>query len=250
MLNLTRPIVFFDLETTGVDPFNDRIVQIGAVKIFPDGKREELNQLVNPQMPIPKIVSDIHGITDDMVKDKPTIGDLTEKLSTFFENVDLGGYNVKNFDIPMLMAEFNRIGLALDLESIKIADSMAIFRIKEPRTLAAAYEKYCGKTLEDAHDAMVDIQASIEVFEGQMKMYDDLPNDLDQLHEYCFPNDPDAYDAEGKLKFINGKIAINFGKHKGKPIQELAATDPGYLEWILNGSFSEKVKQAVKDHLK
>jgi DNA polymerase III subunit epsilon len=250
MIKLSRPIVFFDLETTGVDLFNDRIVQIGAVKINPDGTKEEWNQLVNPQMPIPGVVTDIHGITDEMVKNEPTLGDLTEKLSSFFDEVDLGGYNIKNFDVPVLMAEFNRIGLALDLEGVKYADSMAIFRVKEPRTLTAAYQKYCGKELVDAHDAIADIRATVDVFEGQYKFYDDLPESLSDLHEMCFPADPDAYDAEGKLKFVGGKISINFGKHKGQALQHLAATNPGYLEWILKGSFSDKVKTAVKEHLK
>lgn len=249
MIPLSRPVTFFDLETTGVDPFNDRIVQVGAIKIHPDGNREEWNQLVNPQMPIPPEVTAVHGIKDEDVKDAPTIGDLSQKLSEFFHDVDLGGYNIKNFDIPILMAEFNRIGMQLDLESVKYIDAMAIFRLKEPRTLTAAYKKYCGKDLEDAHDAIVDIQASIEVFEGQMKHYGDLPESIEDLHELCFPADPESYDAEGKLKVKNGKISINFGKHKGKPLQELATSDRGYLEWIMNGSFSAKVKDAVKKHL-
>lgn len=249
-LNLSRPIVFFDLETTGVDTFNDRIVQIGAIKIYPDGKREELNELVNPQMNIPKEASDIHGITDEVVANKPTIGDLAEKLATFFSNSDLGGYNVKNFDIPLLMSEFNRIGLEFNTEKVYIADAMAIFRLKEPRTLTAAYKKYCNKDLENAHDAMVDIKASLDVFEGQLAHYDDLPNTLENIHELCFPADPNSYDAEGKLKFINGNISINFGKHRGKTLQDLAMSDSGYLEWIINGNFSEKVKKIVREHLK
>lgn len=250
MIPLSKPLVFFDLETTGVDPFNDRIVQIGAVKYMPDGSHEEKEWLINPAIPIPKVVSDIHGITDDMVKDAPLLGDVAEELEVLFGGADLGGYNVRNFDVPMLQAEFNRIGLSLDMEDIKMVDAMQIFRIKEPRTLTAAYKKYCGKDLVDAHSAIVDIKASVEVFEGQMKIYDDLPTSVEELHEYCFPTDPNAYDAEGKLKFFGKVLTINFGKNKGKPLQELALRDPGYLEWILNGSFSDKVKGAVREALK
>jgi DNA polymerase III subunit epsilon len=249
MIKLTRPLTFFDLETTGVDPYNDRIVQIGVIKFFPDGTKQKKDILINPGIPIPKATSDIHGITDEIVADKPLLGDIAEELDEIFSNTDFGGYNVKNFDLPMLNTEFNRIGLTLDLENIKIIDSMSIFRIKEPRTLVAAYKKYCGKTMENAHNAMADIEATVDVFEGQMKYYDDIPESINEIHEYCFPKDPDAYDAEGKLRFVNGKITINFGKNKGKALQELAINDKGYLEWILNGSFSDKVKIAVKEVL-
>ena len=247
MLNLTRPLVFFDLETTGVDVYRDRIVQIGAIKVMPDGSKNEYEWIINPSMPIPKGASDVHGITDDMVVDKPNLGDIAQELAELFTDVDLGGYNVKNFDIPMLAEEFNRIGLTLDTKNIKIVDAMTIFMRKEQRTLSAAYQKYCGKELVDAHDAMVDIKASMEVLDGQYTYYDDLPNSPDELHEFCFPTDPNAYDAEGKLRFVDGELTINFGKNKGQTLQNLASNDPGYLEWILNGSFSDKVKEAIKD---
>ncbi len=249
MLTLTRPLVFFDLETTGINPFEDRIVQIGAIKLHPDGTKIEKEWLVNPGMPIPKVVTDIHGIDDEKVKDAPRLGDIASELQELFDGADLGGYNIKNFDIPMLKAEFDRIGLTVDTENIKIVDAMQIFRIKEPRTLSAAYKKYCGKELVDAHDAVADIRASLAVLEGQLDMYNDIPRTTEEIHEYCYPKDPNAYDAEGKLRFENGKLTINFGKNKGKPLQELALNDPGYLEWILNGSFSDKVKGAVRDVL-
>ncbi len=250
MLNLKRPLVFFDLETTGIDVYRDRIVQIGAIQIMPDGTKTEHEWIINPGIPIPKGASDVHGITDEMVADKPKLGDIGAELAKLFTNVDLGGYNVKNFDIPMLAEEFNRIGLSLDTEDIKIVDAMTIFKIKEARTLAAAYQKFCGKELVDAHDAMVDIRASMEVLDGQLSHYDDLPYSPAELHEYCFPADPDAYDAEGKLRFVDGELTINFGKNKGKTLQYLAMNDAGYLEWILNGSFSDKVKEAIKKIIK
>lgn len=250
MLTLSRPLVFFDLETTGVDVYNDRIVQLAAIKINTDGSKEEFNWLINPGMPIPKGSSDIHGITDDMVADKPRLGDLAAELSALFDDVDLGGYNIKNFDVPLLGVEFSRIGLSLDTETFKMVDPMQVFRIKEPRTLTAAYQKYCGKELVDAHDALVDIRASLEVMEGQLAHYEDLPKTPEELHEYCFPKDPDAYDAEGKLRFVDGDLTINFGKNRGKTLQSLSLNDPGYLEWILNGTFSEKVKTAVREALR
>lgn len=249
-LQLTKPIVFFDLETTGIDVYRDKIVQIGAIKIMPDGTKTEYEWIVNPQMPIPKGASDVHGITDEMVKDAPTLGDIAQELATLFDNVDLGGYNIRNFDIPLLRAELHRIGLKIDFESAKVVDGMSIFKIQEPRTLAAAYKKYCGKDLVDAHDAIADIRATLAVVEGQLDAYEELPKDADGIHEFCFPSNPNAYDAEGKLIFVDGELTINFGKNRGKKLQTLSMEDPGYLEWILHGSFSENVKEAVRQALK
>ena len=248
-LSLTKPLVFFDLETTGVDPFTDRIVQLAAIKFIPDGSRSEINWLFNPGMPIPKGASDVHGITDDMVADKPAFGDFAAELSALFDGADFGGYNVKNFDMPLLLTEFDRIGLSLDPEAILVVDAMKIFQVKEPRTLTAAYKKYCGKELVDAHDALADIKASVAVFEGQMTYYDDIPDTVEAIHEFCFPKDPDGFDADGKLRFVDGELTINFGKNKGKFLKDLAMHDRGYLEWILNSRFSDKVKGAVKEAL-
>lgn len=249
MLTLKRPLVFFDVETTGIDPFHDRIIEIGAVKLFPDGTQKEYQYFINPGQPIPPGATAIHNITDEMVADKPYFGDLTQELRDIFFDADLGGYNIKIFDLPLLITEFKRVGLTLDYESINIVDAMAIFKIKEPRTLTAAYKKYCGKDLENAHSAVADIKASIEVLEGQLAYYGDLPATPEELHEFCFPKDPDAFDAEGKLRFVDGQLTINFGKNRGKSLQELSLNDPYYLEWILNGSFPDKVKKAVRDAL-
>lgn len=249
IIPLAKPLVFFDLETTGVDVYNDRIIQIGAIRLEPDGKKEEKEWLVDPGIPIPKSSSAIHGITDDMVAGKPRLGDIADELAAFFADADIGGYNVKNFDLPLLAIEFDRIGLPLDTETIRVVDAMAIFRTLEPRNLAAAYKKFCGKELVDAHNAMADIRASLAVFEGQLEKHPELPKTVDAIHELCFPKDPDAYDAEGKLRFVDGDLCINFGKNKGKTLEHLAMNDPGYLEWILNGTFSKKVKEVVKKAL-
>ena len=248
-LTIKKPIVFFDLETTGVDPFNDRIVQIGCIRIQTNGSKTEKEWLINPGIPIPAAVSQIHGITDDMVKDSPHLGDIAQELRDMFFSVDLGGYNAKNFDIPLLVQEFFRIGLTLNIEDIKIVDPMKIFQIKEPRTLTAAYKKFCNKELDNAHNAMADIRATLAVLEAQIDHYEDVPNTIEDIHEFCFPTDPDAYDAEGKLRYIDGHLTINFGKNKGRTLQELALTDPTYLEWIIKGSFSDIVKKAVRQVL-
>ncbi len=245
-LSLTRPLIFFDLETTGTNVYNDKIIQIGAIKLMPDGLQTEYNQLFNPGIKIPKESIEIHHITDDMVKDAPRFGDRAIELSELFFEMDLGGYNIKNFDVPFLMTEFQRIGMTLNIENIKLVDAYTFWRIMEPRTLTAAYQKFCGKELINAHDAMADIRASLDILNGQLNYYKDSPQTVEALHELCFPHDPDAYDIEKKLRWVDGKLTITFGKNKGKTLQELATNDPGYLEWILNGNFSDKVKDAIK----
>lgn len=249
MLKIERPIIFFDLEATGVNVYNDRVVQIAAIKYLPKGKKTEHEWLINPKMPIPKEALAIHGITDEMVADKPTFGDIAQELITLFSGADLGGYNIKNYDIPMLQNEFTRIDLPFEIDNVNIVDAYTIYTQKESRNLQAAYEKYVGGKFEDAHNAMADIRASIKVLEGQLKYYNDLPDTARGLHEFCFPYDPDSYDSEGKLRYKNGELAINFGKNKGRALKELALDDESYLRWILNGSFSEKVKDAVRDVL-
>lgn len=250
MLKLTRPIVFFDLEATGIDIFNDRIVQFAGIKYFPDGNKTEHNWVINPKIQIPEEAIAIHGITNEMVTDKPTFGDIAQKLIQLLDDSDLGGYNIRYFDIPMLQSEFTRIGLPFDSEDRKMADAMIVFKLKEPRTLAAAYNKYVGGEFENAHNAMADIKASIDVLEGQMKMYTDLPDSVDGLHDFCFPADSSKYDMEGKLKYVDGVLCINFGKNRGRSLEELSKMEKSYLLWILNGSFSEKVKNAIREVLK
>ncbi len=249
MLNLKKPIVFFDLEATGLNVFEDRIVQFGAIKFYPDGTKTEHEWIINPKVPISKEASDIHHITDDMVADKPTFGDVAQEVVELINDSDLGGYNIKNFDIPMLQNEFARIGLPFDVEDKKIIDAMTIFKLKEGRTLSDAYKKYVGGEFDNAHDAMADIKASVEVLEGELKTYSDLPDSVDELHTFCFPDDPDRYDMDGKLKYVDGELCINFGKNRGRSLKDLAINEKSYLLWILNGSFSDKVKEAVREVL-
>lgn len=249
MISLARPLVFFDLETTGIDVYTDRIIQIAAVRFSPDSVETKHEWITDPGIPISKEASEKHGFTDEMVKGRPRFGEIVGEVSAVFEGADLGGYNIKQFDIPLLAEEFLRVGYAFDTESIQIVDSYAIWRAKEPRTLAAALKKYCDTELEDAHNAIADVKASLEVFLGQRTYYADIPDSVAAIHELCFPKNPDSYDGEGKLCFVDGVLTINFGKNKGRRLQELAMNDPSYLEWILRGSFSSKVKEAVRKSL-
>jgi DNA polymerase III subunit epsilon len=250
MLSLTRPIVFFDLETTGVNTQTDRIVEFAAIRKEPDGTTTEVSWLINPCMPIPKESSAIHGITDDMVQKEKTLGERSAELSTLFNGADIGGYNVAQFDLPVLRAECERIGLSVDFSHARIVDPMIIFKIKEPRTLAAAHEMYCGTPMEHAHEALADIRATVAVLDGQFSRYADLPRDTDGLHAFCFPRHENAYDPESKIISDNGVLRINFGKNKGKALADLATTDPGYLQWVLKGDFSDMVKDAVRSVLR
>ncbi len=248
-LTLDKPIVFFDLETTGVDIYNDKIVEIAIVKIETDGTEKEYEWIINPGIPIPEGAAAVHGITDEMVKDAPRFSDIAAEISTIFDGVYIGGYNVKNFDVPLLLQECQRIGLELPIDANSIIDPMSIYRQKETRTLSSAVKEYCGVEMENAHEAMADIRATVDVLTHQLLILDDVPKTAPELALYCYPIDPDAFDLEGKLRYVGGELAINFGKNKGKTLVWLARNDRGYLEWILNGTFSEQVKTAVRDCL-
>lgn len=245
-LELDKPIVFFDLETTGVDVYNDKIVEIAIIKIETDGSTKEYEWLINPGIPIPAGAAAVHGITDEMVKDAPRFSDIASEIAVIFDNVYIGGYNVKSFDVTLLLQECQRIGLDLLIDVNSIIDPMSVYRQKETRTLSSAVKEYCGVEMENAHEAMADIRATIEVLAHQLLIIPDLPKTASELALYCYPPDPDAFDPDGKLRYTDGELAINFGKNKGKTLKWLALNDRGYLEWILNGTFSEQVKKEVK----
>ena len=198
-LKMERPLVFIDLETTGVNTSTDRIVEITVLKIHSDGAREEKSERVNPGIPIPPSATKVHGITNEDVADKPGFVQYAKGIHAFFDGCDVGGYNAIRFDIPLLTAEFNRVGLEFDLAGRNVVDPMVIFHQHEPRDLAAAYEKYCGKSLVDAHSATADVRAAAEIFEAQVLFYPDLPEKMAELHEVCHPREPDWIDDEGKL---------------------------------------------------
>ena len=244
-LKLEKPLVFIDLETTGVNTTNDRIVEVTVLKIHPNGSREEKSERVNPGVPIPPGATRVHGITDEDVADKPGFDQYARSIYEFFDGCDIGGYNAIRFDIPLLMAEFKRVGLDFDLTGRNVVDPMVIFHQREPRDLAAAYEKYCGKLLEGAHSATADVRAAAEIFEAQVRLYPELPEAMAELHEVCHPREPDWIDDEGKLIQSEHGPLLGFGKYIGRSLQDLAAEDPGYLQWILSQDFSAEVKDVI-----
>lgn len=247
-LKLNRPIVFFDLETTGTDVSKDRIVEISILKLHPDGKKEVKTRRVNPEMPIPPATTEIHGISDEDVKDEPTFAALAKSLAQFIGNSDLAGYNSNKFDVPLLVEEFLRVGVDFDLESRKLVDVQNIFHKMEQRTLVAAYKFYCGKDLVDAHSAEADIKATYEVLESQIERYDELENDVDFLSDFSKRNN--TVDLMGRIVYNEDNVEVfNFGKHKGKAVTEILEKDPSYYNWMMNGDFplyTKKVLTAIK----
>ncbi len=247
--NLVTPIIFFDLETTGTNFQADRIVEISLAKISPGGQMEVKTRRINPERHIPLEVSEIHGIYDDDVKDKPTFKAIASSLLLYMERCDLAGYNIKRFDIPLLTEEFNRSGLEFSLDGRNIVDMQTIYHKREPRTLGAAYKYFCEKDLDGAHSAEADVMASIEVLEGQLKMYSDLPKDMEKLSEYCDQSDPTWIDSTGKFRWVEGEAIVSFSKHSGTPIRNLAATEPGFFKWMLKQSFRKDAVQIAQDAL-
>ncbi len=263
-LNLTRDLVFFDVETTGLNVLRDRILQIALIKYFADGREpQELSMLINPSIPISEESMSIHGITPKDLANKPTFIQVAEKIWDFIGNADLGGYNSNRFDIPMLMEEFARAGYEFDLNKRRTIDVQRIFYKMEPRTLKAALAFYCNETLEDAHDALADVRATIDVFKGQLNRYettnyidDDnvvhpapIKNDMQALHE--FTNDARMLDATQRLKYdMHGTVVFNFGKYVGQSVIDVLAKDKNYYHWIMEKEFSSQVKQIVKKLMK
>lgn len=257
-----RPIVFFDLETTGVNIMTDRIIEISVVKIFPDGTREVKTRLVNPEMHIPEESTKIHGITDEDVKDAPTFKAISKNFYIYLEDCDLGGYNIIKFDIPMLVKEFSRAGLRFSTEGRRIADAYNIFCRMEPRNLSAAYRFFCGKKMEDAHSAEADTLATVAVFEAQMKKYTamdpssfpeditEFPTDLDGVHAFCNQFSADNIDPDGRFKWRNGEAVICFGKNTGLSIKKVAIENPEFFRWILKADFSREVKDIAANALR
>ncbi|MEO6404002.1 MAG: 3'-5' exonuclease [Ferruginibacter sp.] len=246
MLELTRPIAFIDLETTGVNLSNDRIVEIAIVKIMPDGSRQTKRKILNPEMPIPKQSSDIHGITDDMVKDAPTFKHVANEIKQFLENCDLGGYNSNRFDVPVLMEEFLRSELDVDLSDRRMVDVQHIFYTMEPRTLTAAYKFYCQKELANAHSAEVDINATIEVMESQLQRYDKLGNTVDSILNTI--GEDKVVDYARRFCFDDKGVEVfNFGKYKGKSVLDILRNEPQYYDWMMKGDFPKHTKKKLTE---
>ena len=246
-LNLANCIVFFDLETTGVNISKDRIVEISVLKVHPNGKEEQRTIRVNPEMPIPKEASEVHGIYDEDVKECPTFKEIAKELARFMEGCDLGGYNSNHFDVPLLAEEFLIVGVYFDMRKRKFVDVHTIFHKMEQRTLSAAYRFYCDKCLEDAHSAAADTTATYEVLKAQLERYGDkLENNIEFLSKFSTQNN--TVDFAGFIVYNEkGEEVFNFGKNKGVPVEKVLKEQPGYFSWIINSEFPLYTKKVLTE---
>ena len=245
-LDLKRPIIFFDLETTGVDTANDRIVEISMIKIMPNGEEIVRTRRINPQMHSPEQATAIHGITDEMVKDEPTFAQIAKSMAQFIEGCDFGGFNSNRFDLPMLVEEFLRVGVDVDFKNRQFIDVQTIFHKMEQRTLVAAYKFYCDKDLTEAHSAEADTRATYEVLKAQLDRYPDLQNDITALAE--FSERGQTADFAGRIGYNDkGEEIFNFGKHKGRKVEDVFREDPSYYSWMINGDFPLYTKKVITE---
>ena len=245
-LKLKRPVVFLDLETTGINVSSDRIVEISLLKISTSGKEQWMTARVNPEMPIPPKVTAIHGISDSDVADAPTFREIAKNVAAFIEGCDLAGYNAVKFDIPVLAEEFLRANIDFNFSKRRYVDPQVIFYKKEQRTLSAAYQFYCKKDLENAHSAKADVAATYEVLKAQLDMYNDLENDIEKLALYSAFNN--NVDFAGRIILDeNGVEVFNFGRYKGKPVEEVFREDPAYYSWMMNGDFPLYTKRVLTE---
>jgi DNA polymerase-3 subunit epsilon len=246
-LKLKRPIVFFDLETTGVQVAKDRIVEISILKVFPNGNKESKTWLVNPTIPIPEVTTAIHGISDEEVANEPTFKELASEISELIHNCDLGGYNSNKFDIPLLAEEFLRVGVDFDMRNRKAIDVQNIFHKMEKRTLVAAYKFYCDKDLTDAHSAEADTTATYEVLLSQLDKYDELENDVNLLADFSQIGGEFA-DMAGFVRYNeDGEEVLSFGKYKGVTLKQIWNENPGYFSWINQADFPLYTKNVMRD---
>ncbi len=246
MLQLKKPIAFFDLETTGVQVAKDRIVEISIIKLHPDGSEDVMTELVNPTIPIPAETTAIHGISDDKVKDKPTFKELAAKVKSFIGDADLSGFNCLKFDVPLLMEEFIRNDVDFNMKGRKVVDVQNIFHKMEKRTLVAAYKFYCDKDLTDAHSAEADTRATMEVLLAQVDKYDDLEDDVPTLHD--FSKRGNAIDFAGQIiENEKGEAVFNFGKNRGKSVVEVLKNQPGYYSWMMDAQFPSYTKKVLTE---
>ena len=257
-LKLKNPIVFFDLETTGVNVTQDRIVEVAMVKIMPNGRVADKTLRINPERPIPAEASLIHGIYDEDVKEAPPFKEVARELLQFLDSCDLAGYNIIRFDVPVLIESFDREGIEFDISHRKLVDAQKIFHLMEKRTLAAAYEFYCHKTLEGAHGAEADTQATLEVLQAQINRYLNktvvdmkgnelgvIRDDVAALHKVSVAN---MVDLAGRMSFNDDGVEVfNFGKHKNKPVSEVLEKEPNFYDWMMKGDFPQDTKRRLTE---
>ena len=258
MLNLKKPLAFFDLETTGINIVNDRIVEISIAKMMPNGEVIKKTQRINPTIPIPIESSLIHGIYDEDIKDAPTFKAMAKEYAKFLEGCDLSGFNVLKFDIPVLVEEFLRAEVDFDISHRKVVDVQKIFHLMEKRNLSAAYEFYCGKVLQDAHSAEADTLATLEILEAQVKKYEGMEvtdmkgnqigyivNDVDKLHQLTNNR---LVDLAGRIIYNEaGEEVFNFGKHRNKKVADIFAKEPSYYDWMMKGDFPLDTKRRLTE---
>jgi len=244
-LQLKKPLAVIDLETTGTYMGTDRIIEIAIVKLLPDGNQVLKRKIINPQMPIPKSVTELHGITDEMVKDAPTFKQVAHELKQILDGCDLAGYNSNRFDIPMLMEEFLRADVDFDMRNRKLVDVQKIFHLMEQRTLSAAYKFYCNKIHNAAHSAEADAIATVEIFHAQLERYPDLGNSIDSVLKVI--GEEVIVDFARRFAIENGVEIFNFGKHKGRPICDVLKAEPQYYDWMMKGDFPMHTKQKLTE---
>lgn len=246
-LQLKRPLAYIDLETTGINIGTDRIVEIAIIKQLVDGSRIVKRKLINPEMPIPPGSTEIHGISNEMVKDAPTFKQAANELKQFIENCDLAGYNSNRFDIPLLLEEFLRSGIDIDLNNRFLLDVQKVFHMMEQRTLSAAYKFYCDKQLDGAHGAEVDATATCDILEAQVQRYPQMGNTVEAIVK--FTGEDQIVDFARRFVMENGVEVFNFGKHKGKPVTDVLKQEPQYYDWMMKGDFALHTKQKLTEIL-
>lgn len=252
-LNLSRPLAFFDLETTGTDVAKDRIVEISILKLHPDYKEESYTRLINPTIPIPAQSSEVHGIYDKDVANAPTFQYVAEEIFEFLRDCDLAGYNSNRFDIPLLAEEFLRVSDRYTFDDRNMVDVQTIFHKMEQRTLTAAYKFYCSKDLTDAHSAEADVKATREVLESQLDRYDEIENSIDFLASFSKGNNKNVDYAGRIVTNEEGIETFNFGKHKGKTVEQVFTEEPSYFSWMMKADFpiyTKKVIERIKERMK
>lgn len=245
MLQLKKPLAFIDLETTGINLGTDRIIEIAIVKILPDGTKSIKRKVLNPEIPIPKASSDVHGFTDDMVRDAPTFKQVAHELKQMLDSCDIAGYNSNRFDLPMLVEEFLRAGVDFDIKGRKLVDVQKVFHLMEQRTLGAAYKFYCNKTLEGAHSAEADASATHEILIAQLDRYPALGNTVDTVLKVI--GEEIIVDCARRFVMENGTEVFNFGKFKGRAVSDVLKAEPQYYDWMMKGDFPQHTKQKLTE---